>query len=325
MQDREPTYPGRVTLTPVSGLANTYDIERADRPLQQGTPLNKASLLKDATAALFGLGTDAVPDDALNELGVFKRDLANYYVWAKIAQTVNNGAFNSYPSGTTIMFNTPGVYGQYGDAVKIVNGSLSIDNPTTVTFSQLKELGSGILGKYYMCNKDTDGAVKGNEVIYIPETATIVTVSNSSVNANNVFVSGFSRPKIVEKADGYALTPNSEAPVEEGYMFVSMGPLCDKVRIATGSYTGTGTYGSRNKTSITFPFAPKWLMIYNKSFAAYAFWNDLMTSFMYTHINYTTGRSATFSFDGFTLSWYADDAPSQLNTEDETYYYIAIR
>lgn len=66
MQDREPTYPGRVTLTPVYGLANTYDMERADRPLQEGTPLNKASLLKDTTAALYGLGTDAVPDDALH-------------------------------------------------------------------------------------------------------------------------------------------------------------------------------------------------------------------------------------------------------------------
>ena len=68
MQDREPTYPGRVTLTPVFGLANTYDMERADRPLQQGTPLNKASLLKDATAALFGKTNAAVPDDILKLL-----------------------------------------------------------------------------------------------------------------------------------------------------------------------------------------------------------------------------------------------------------------
>lgn len=32
---------------------------------QEGTPLNKASLLKDTTAALYGLGTDAVPDEVL--------------------------------------------------------------------------------------------------------------------------------------------------------------------------------------------------------------------------------------------------------------------
>ena len=61
MQDRVPLYPGRVTLTPVSGQANTYDLVRADQPTQEGTPINKASLLKDTTAALFGLGTGAVP------------------------------------------------------------------------------------------------------------------------------------------------------------------------------------------------------------------------------------------------------------------------
>lgn len=68
MQNREPTYPGRVTLTPVAGLANTYDMERADQPLQQGTPLTKATFLKDATAALFGKTNAAVPDDILSLL-----------------------------------------------------------------------------------------------------------------------------------------------------------------------------------------------------------------------------------------------------------------
>ena len=68
MQDRVPLYPGRVVLTPVSGQANTYDMTRADQPTQEGTPLNKASLLTDATAALFGLETDAVPDDVLAKI-----------------------------------------------------------------------------------------------------------------------------------------------------------------------------------------------------------------------------------------------------------------
>jgi hypothetical protein len=40
--DRVPTYPGRVKLTPVSGQANTYDMQRADEPITVGTPLNKA-------------------------------------------------------------------------------------------------------------------------------------------------------------------------------------------------------------------------------------------------------------------------------------------
>lgn len=65
MQDRVSLYPGRVKLEPVAGQANTYDLTRADQPTQEGTPLNKASLLKDYTCGLLGLSSTAVPDDAL--------------------------------------------------------------------------------------------------------------------------------------------------------------------------------------------------------------------------------------------------------------------
>ena len=68
MQDRVPLYPGRVTLTPVAGQENTFDMARADQPTQEGTPLNKATLLKDATAAKFGKDTGAVPDEVLDVL-----------------------------------------------------------------------------------------------------------------------------------------------------------------------------------------------------------------------------------------------------------------
>lgn len=63
MQDRVSLYPGRVKLTPVEGEANTFDMVRADQPTQEGTPLNKATFLKDTTAKLFGLDDDALPDD----------------------------------------------------------------------------------------------------------------------------------------------------------------------------------------------------------------------------------------------------------------------
>lgn len=73
MQDRIPLYPGRVKMTPVAGQANTFDMVRADDPTQAGTPLNKATLLKDATAELYGLGTGAVPDDVY--VKIFKDSL----------------------------------------------------------------------------------------------------------------------------------------------------------------------------------------------------------------------------------------------------------
>lgn len=73
MKDRIPTYPGRVKLTQVSG--DIYDLERADQPSEAGTPLNKATFLKDATAALFGLANAAVPDDVLAAIATGKASI----------------------------------------------------------------------------------------------------------------------------------------------------------------------------------------------------------------------------------------------------------
>ena len=71
MQDRVSTYPGRITLTPVTGESNTYDWARADDPTVVGTPLNKATFLPDdvasAIAALTG-ETINLPSDALSAL-----------------------------------------------------------------------------------------------------------------------------------------------------------------------------------------------------------------------------------------------------------------
>lgn len=105
MQDRVPLYPGRVTLTPVSGQANTFDLTRADQPTQEGTPLNKASLLKDTTAALFGKTNAAVPDDILNLLS--KSALS--YTEAKYTKTT----IGTLAVGKTIMINVGGTLKEF--------------------------------------------------------------------------------------------------------------------------------------------------------------------------------------------------------------------
>ncbi len=67
--DRVPTYPGRVKMTPVSGLTNIYDMERADAPVTEGTPLNAAlfnqkayTLIGAATVYVSKTGSDVVGD-----------------------------------------------------------------------------------------------------------------------------------------------------------------------------------------------------------------------------------------------------------------------
>ena len=70
MENRQPTYPGRVILTPVPGTANTYDMTRADEPTVDGTPLNKETLLQDTTCALLDIPNTSVPNDAFMKLAL---------------------------------------------------------------------------------------------------------------------------------------------------------------------------------------------------------------------------------------------------------------
>lgn len=97
MQDRVSLYPGRVKLIPVSGNENTYDMVRSDEPTQEGDPLSKATFLKDATSALYGLGTDAVPDDVLS-----------------VIPSIINNSWNkiqSYETAGTYTFIVPDLFG----------------------------------------------------------------------------------------------------------------------------------------------------------------------------------------------------------------------
>lgn len=69
MKDRMTANPGRVLITPEDGSAAFYaTVTRADNPTQAGDPLSKITFLKDATAALYGLGADAVPDDVFSAI-----------------------------------------------------------------------------------------------------------------------------------------------------------------------------------------------------------------------------------------------------------------
>lgn len=63
MQDRIPRYPGRVKLTPVDGQENVFDMVRADEPEQEGTALNKASLLTDEAAQNVWPDAEYKPED----------------------------------------------------------------------------------------------------------------------------------------------------------------------------------------------------------------------------------------------------------------------
>lgn len=351
MQDREPTYPGRVTMTPVSGQENTYDIERADKPLQLGTPLNKATLLKDATAALYGLGTGAVPDDVLKELGRFQSGLGNEYIWEKKLSTVQK----TYDLGTenplymcaykwngeqsTVITVT------YADDIDISPGNVaSLKAPIyTVNVTWNDYSAANVLkGKFFLAALDT-GNITENIIVKGSENG-----EASKRATTNTYIGVYFPAKPVENVQytvidqiTYVNSPNANAyppAVPDGFAYTPLGQLGDKVRIETGSYVGTGTHGPNNPNTLTFSFVPKILFIFkNNIYSGFIREMEYAQMVIMTHVSVVTssynsgvnfGKETYLTWDDNNkkVSWYstASNAECQGNISGVTYTYIAI-
>mgnify|MGYP005801379951 CR=1 FL=1 len=115
------------------------------------------------------------------------------------------------------------------------------------------------------------------------------------------------------------------------------GQLGNKVKSATGSYVGTGTYGQGNPNTLTFGFEPKMVIIgfdVNDSNAtirtATFFCFYMSTAYKTYNYLYTNGGSMynkqTYyaKLDGNTLSWYTSVSVEEQLNFPKTYHYLAI-
>ena len=260
MRDRVPRYPGRVKLTPVSGQANVYDMIRADSPTQEGDPINKSTLLKDSTAALYGLGSNAVPDD----------------VFSKIFDHVDT--ILSIPSGTE----DPAAY---------------LDNLLDEYIAKKKNKSIG-----YACfttsvgHPDLGGGTYIFKINVIGQKyVTIEAISYGSPSHN--VAKKFTRSK---------------------YNGV-WGEWRNEAQFSSITYVGTGTYGSNNKNSVTFPDRPKMVFVSGPNSAVFPGTASSGT------VNSDGYDMIPFSWSGNTLSWYnAQGADYQLNESGVTYTCLAL-
>ena len=103
-------------------------------------------------------------------------------------------------------------------------------------------------------------------------------------------------------------------------------------KIATGSYTGTGTYGSDKKNSLTFDFIPKFFMCSLSTYGFQSGANGWVSGFIWAYGETETVMNPACNLhvtqSGNTLSWYVlaneGDASKQCNSAGRTYVYIAI-
>lgn len=352
MQDRVPRYPGRVKLTPVSGQANTYDMVRADNPTQKGDPINKNTLLKDATAALFGLGKDAVPDDVLVFLGRYAEHWWKRGVWtAHYIAKLSNGADTYCLGGGSTSTSSNIIY--YSDSIALdENGNTILVNEKSVSVSYSNsesDTVQSLIGKYIRNAKEStpNNSSLPNTILYINPSATIThststgnpkykvcISSNGAQKATAVLTPIVGEWEYIKSADRSAYP---DSGVHDGYEYQYLGvPFENAVnttKIATGTYTGTGTYGSSNPNSLTFDFSPK-IVFFGRVVPSSGYWgygSAIMVKQGDGNSNYTfvggTGSASKVSyvFNGKTIEWYSSgDQDHQLNTAGTTYSYLAL-
>lgn len=357
MNDRIPLYPGRVKMTPVAGQANTFDMVRADDPTQAGTPLNKATLLKDATAALYGLGASAVPDDVFAELGKYKQ-----YWWRRRTPSYVQYIEQRSDIQSTYDIIRRSIPLTYSKDIHITpeTGEISLVSPTKL------ELGNGeredaervgsTLAAEAPCYIQTT-VENGAGIYYLPLGTTYSAFDSTTLRRNygsyyyvilNYPASPqgqvvTSVPSNVPAGEWEYLTSSDrnaypDSGTQDGYEYEYLGIPFDNAvtasKIATGSYVGTGTYGINNPNSLTFEFEPKIVLIKpstNGTLSKYwmCFTNGLGTSgggLVWGSEAYTLGYKVSYSFYGNTVQWYTTDARStpQANDAATTYGYIAI-
>lgn len=102
-------------------------------------------------------------------------------------------------------------------------------------------------------------------------------------------------------------------------------------KIQTGSYVGTGTYGSSNPCILTFDFTPKLFIFFGTNTAEYFF--DTMTV---THaimlcgtttiwLTSSSGGRNYITYINNTISWYGEtNASLQFNSSGTTYKYCVL-
>lgn len=90
MKDRLSTKPNRFKLTLEDGTSQYVTIERADEPTEEGTLLNRASLLSASVQSLLGLSDDSTPSDALTELANRTYDTGWISLWPNDVSPYSN-------------------------------------------------------------------------------------------------------------------------------------------------------------------------------------------------------------------------------------------
>lgn len=315
---------------------------------QKPTFLNKANLLTDATASLFGLGGGAVPDEILSFIGQY-----NKHWWSRVGAVAA-----TYKLGTEVVdaqVTTSGYVADiyYSDSLVVTDdGTISLAEPirsfevvgrdNNNTGVELNNL-NALKGKFfYKSGGSSSIHVPKDTILYRTNTTDAYFDRGCYVSVRPVYGIPATTGGQVSYVNSIDRNAYPDSGTVDGLVYQYLGVPFHKFptmpQIATGGYTGTGALGVSNKNSLTFDFVPKFVVIVHQTDSVAhnqtgvdnrIVWVNGMTQLM-SFYNNGSPTYLHFTVSGNTLYWWetyhssSSNRGTQMNTSGHTYYYIAI-
>lgn len=288
---------------------------------------NKQEILEDTTKSMFGYGSSAIPDTIFQWLGKY-----NQYWWKRRATGEHTEEVRTAKTAPTVITHASGQTTvrviQYADKVAFDDsGNPYLVNPVSlnVSYSLRNSALSKMLGKYV-----TNIYASPSTIYFVPESTTFSEDWDSSdpyyetIFASTIYsitgttVTDKGSWNYLNSSDRSAYPDSGESGgYEYQYLGIPFESAVNAPKIATGSYIGTGTYGSSNPNTISLPGTPILLVI--ESNFLYA--NDSMKNI--TRASYSL--TVIDTGDSRIVSWYSgDSADYQGNVSGRTYKYTAL-
>lgn len=298
----------------------------------------KEETLSEETKVALGLGADAVPDEAFNLLSKVSSSVAgigNEYVWGKIDyvgtySSVTNVEGANY--ATMLFINNTSTTELYvSDSFDEVAAGKAPKIAVSAT-----EAASELNGRYVRCITATSEHILTDSVYFVPASATWTKWKGTYGYAADSLTryDGVSFKIIYPE---YVNSPNANA-YGDGYDYLGrLGDAFGGAKIATGSYTGTDTYGASNPNSLTFDFVPRVVFLVASwpisgstyhaiglllCFAGYG-WLESTGTDEKTKATAATRAGVKVTVSDNTVYWYNTQGV-QFNTNGMTVEYLAI-
>ena len=136
---------------------------------------------------------------------------------------------------------------------------------------------------------------------------------------------------LIEPEDKFLPTPLNQnmEKVEEAFQEIQtdLGTIGHNLRVETGSYVGTGKYGSANPIQLSFNLYPVVVMIVNTStnIASPPFTLMRPTPCSVFAAGSNASAAVYVTWEDFTVHWYSGASTSaQANNSGDIYSYIAL-